>query len=56
MNLEAPDERQFALDDPRGFLQAHRDGAILDEIQRKPALLSYLQPMVDEDPSPGASS
>ena len=53
VNLEAPDERQFALDDPRGFLQAHHGGAILDEIQRTPELLSYLQPMVDDDPSPG---
>ena len=53
VNLEAPDERQFALDDPRGFLQAHRDGAVLDEIQRTPDLVSYLQPMVDDDPSPG---
>ena len=53
VNLEAPDERQFALDDPRGFLHAHRDGAILDEIQRTPELLSYLQPMVDDDPRLG---
>ena len=53
VNLEAPDERQFALDDPRGFLQAHRDGAILDEVQRTPDLRSYLQPMVDDDPRPG---
>ncbi len=53
VNLEAPDERQFALDDPRGFLNAYQEGAILDEIQRTPDLLSYIQPMVDEDPAPG---
>lgn len=53
VNLEAPDERQFAIDDPRGFLSAHPKGAILDEIQRAPELLSYLQPMVDADPTPG---
>ena len=53
VNLEAPDERQFAFDDPRGFLKEHHQGAILDEIQRTPDLVFYLQPMVDEDPSPG---
>ncbi len=53
VNLEAPDERQFALDDPRGFLNTYQEGVILDEIQRTPDLLSYLQPMVDEDPTPG---
>ena len=53
MNLEAPDTREFARSDPRGFLEAHKKGAILDEIQRVPELLSYLQPMVDENPAPG---
>lgn len=53
VNLESPDVRQFALDDPRGFLAQYRDGAILDEIQRAPELVSYLQPMVDEDPRAG---
>ena len=48
-NLESPDIRQFAIDDPRGFLAQYPDGAILDEIQRAPDLASYLQPMVDED-------
>ncbi len=53
VNLEAPDDRQFAIDDPRGFLSAYQGGAIFDEIQRAPELLSYLQPMIDEDPEPG---
>lgn len=48
-NLESPDVRQFAIDDPRGFLAQYPDGAILDEIQRAPDLVSYLQPMVDQD-------
>ena len=48
-NLEAPDTRQFALEDPRGFLAQYPDGAVLDEIQRTPDLVSYLQPMVDDD-------
>ena len=35
-NLESPDIRQFAMDDPRGFLSQYPDGVILDEIQRAP--------------------
>jgi len=53
INLEAPDIRQFALDDPRGFLATIPDGAILDEIQRTPDIPSYLQEMVDQDPTAG---
>ena len=45
-NLESPDVRQFALDDPRGFLAQYPDGAVLDEIQRAPDLVSYLQPLL----------
>ena len=52
-NLESPDIRQFAIDDPRGFLAQYPDGAILDEIQRAPDLVSYLQPIVDEDQREG---
>ena len=48
-NLESPDIRQFAVDDPRGFLAQYPDGAVIDEIQRAPDLVSYLQPLVDED-------
>jgi len=51
--LEDPDTRRFATDDPRGFLDAHRDGAVLDEVQRVPELFSYLQGIVDDDPRPG---
>ena len=53
VTLEDPDTRRFAIDDPRGFLAGLHGGAILDEIQRAPELSSYLQGMVDEDPSPG---
>ena len=52
-NLESPDSRQFAIDDPRGFLAQYPDGAILDEIQRAPDLVSYIQPVVDEDQREG---
>jgi len=47
-NLEFPDIRAMAVKDPRGFLEQFADGAILDEIQRAPELLSYIQPLVDE--------
>mgnify|MGYP006293627549 FL=1 len=51
--LEAPDTRERAVQDPRGFLGGFPNGAILDEVQRAPDLLSYIQGMVDEDPRPG---
>jgi hypothetical protein len=47
-NLEVPDVRQFALEDPRGFLRQFPSGALLDEVQRAPELLSYIQAEVDE--------
>jgi len=53
VSLEAPDIRRFATEDPRGFLASVSTGAILDEIQRIPELTSYLQGMVDDDPTPG---
>jgi hypothetical protein len=52
-NLEAPDARAYALADPRGFLGQFRGGVILDEVQRAPELLSYIQVAVDERPVPG---
>ncbi|HLX52470.1 MAG TPA: AAA family ATPase, partial [Aquella sp.] len=49
VNLEAPDIRAFAESDPRAFLNNHMSkGVILDEIQRVPELLSYIQVIVDE--------
>ena len=47
-NLEAPDQRDFAETDPRGFLAQFDDGAIIDEVQHVPALMSYLQVIADE--------
>jgi len=52
-SLEAMDVRKFALSDPRGFLAELPRRVIIDEIQRAPDLLSYIQGMVDEDPRPG---
>ena len=53
VNLELIDQREFARDDPRGFIDTYADGAILDEVQNVPDLLSYLQVEVDERPAPG---
>ena len=47
-NLEAPDQRDFAESDPRGFLAQFDDGAIIDEVQHVPELMSYLQVIADE--------
>ena len=52
-SLEAPDERAFARQDPRAFLAQFPRGAVLDEVQRAPDLLSYLQGVIDADPAPG---
>ena len=43
INLENPDSRLFAQEDPRGFLANYPKGAILDDVQRVPDLFSYLQ-------------
>jgi uncharacterized protein len=48
VSLENPDEFEYAERDPRAFLNRFTDGAILDEVQRCPRLLSWLQGMVDE--------
>ncbi|HDQ14363.1 MAG TPA: ATP-binding protein [Sediminispirochaeta sp.] len=47
-NLEHPETRQFAREDPIRFLRTVPDGAILDEIQNAPELTSYIQVEVDE--------
>lgn len=53
VSLELPDQRAFALEDPRGFLGQFEGPAILDEAQRAPELFSYIQPLVDERDRPG---
>jgi hypothetical protein len=53
VSLEPLDRRNFAARDPRGFLAELREGAVIDEVQRVPELLSYLQEEVDERPQPG---
>lgn len=49
VSLEDLDEREFATQDPRGFLARFPDGAIVDEAQRCPNLFSYLQTRVDAE-------
>ena len=53
-SLEDPDVRRAAELDPRGFLSDLANGCILDEIQRAPHLLSYLQGIVDQGAQPGS--
>ena len=47
ISLEDLDTREFATQDPRGFLNQYPKGAILDEVQRCPDLFSYLQSRLD---------
>jgi predicted AAA+ superfamily ATPase len=53
VSLEAPDQRDYALLDPRGFLAEYAGGAVIDEVQRAPELLSYLQGEVDRKATRG---
>jgi hypothetical protein len=50
VSLENLDNRRFAEQDARGFFARYPDGAVIDEIQRSPDLLSYIQGIVDEKP------
>jgi predicted AAA+ superfamily ATPase len=53
INLERPDERSRIAEDPRAFIEAHKGGCVIDEIQHLPQLASYIQVAVDERNSPG---
>ena len=48
VNLEDPESREWAVSDPKAFLAALKKKTIIDEIQRVPELLSYLQVEVDQ--------
>jgi predicted AAA+ superfamily ATPase len=50
VNLESPDDRLLATEDPRSFLKRYAPPVVFDEIQRAPQLLSYIQVEVDEHP------
>jgi len=47
-NLEDPELRTLAGEDPKAFLQRYPAPVIFDEIQRVPELLSHIQVLVDE--------
>ncbi len=53
ISLENLDYRQYAAEDPRGFLNEHGPNVILDEVQRVPELFPYLQEIVDSNPING---
>lgn len=51
VNLEQPDIRLLAEQDPQSFFRNYPAPVIIDEIQRVPPLLSYIQVKVDEKPA-----
>jgi predicted AAA+ superfamily ATPase len=53
VNLEDPELRTFASEDPKAFLSQLSEGVIIDEAQRVPELFSYMQLIVDENKNPG---
>jgi predicted AAA+ superfamily ATPase len=53
VNLESPETRLVASEDPKAFLNNHRKGLIIDEAQRLPELFSYLQVISDENGKAG---
>lgn len=53
VSLEDPDMREFARDDPRGFLKQYPAPLVIDEAQYVPALFSYIQTLVDREGKPG---
>ncbi|MBN2374140.1 ATP-binding protein [bacterium] len=53
VNLEDPDIRMRAKDDPVGFLNRYKLPVVIDEIQYVPELLSYIKTRIDENRKPG---
>lgn len=53
VSLENPQNLEFALTDPRGFLAIYDRYVIIDEVQNAPELFSYIQQIVDESNIPG---
>ena len=54
VSLEDHGTREFALQDPRGFLESFGIHTIIDEAQHAPKLFSYLQTKVDRDNTAGS--
>lgn len=55
VSLENPNTREFAINDPEGFLKEYENenGIIIDEFQYAPQLLSYIQLEIDAKDRPG---
>ena len=53
VSLEAMETREYASVDPKGFLAQYDKGAVIDEVQRVPNLMSYIQNIVDEKDKEG---
>src|SRR3990167_3837300 len=51
VSSESPVQLMMAKADPRGFLKSAKQGIIIDEAQNYPELFSYIQEVVDIDPS-----
>jgi hypothetical protein len=50
VNLEQPEYRRLASDDPKTFFYQFQSPVIIDEIQNVPELLSWIQVKTDENP------
>ena len=53
VTLENIEDREFALEDPKGFVENYGDKVIIDEVQNAPELFSYIQVKVDENKQNG---
>ncbi len=53
ISLEDLDQRAFAKQDPKAFLNQDKNGLVIDEAQNFPALFSYMQGVVDKNQKPG---
>ncbi|MBF0386889.1 MAG: ATP-binding protein [Candidatus Omnitrophica bacterium] len=51
--LDELDIRQYAAEDPRGFLERYSPPVIIDEIQNVPELLPYIKARIEADKTPG---
>jgi len=54
VNLEDPDTRLRAREDPRTFLDQYQPPVVIDEIQYAPDLLSYIKTKIDQKRKPGS--
>jgi predicted AAA+ superfamily ATPase len=54
VSLENLEEREQAIHDPKSFLARFKEPLIIDEIQRVPSILSYIQTRVDSSKKNGS--